>query len=64
MRSNRKAARNPAAVSLGRRGGLKAAGKGGKAIAASRTPEERREAARKAVNARWAKWRESRRPAL
>jgi len=51
--------KNAAAVELGRRGGLKAAGKGGKAIAARRTPEERREAARKAVTARWAKWKES-----
>jgi hypothetical protein len=52
--------KDPAAVSLGRRGGLKAAGKGGKAIAASRTSAERSEAARKAVNARWARWREER----
>lgn len=40
-----------AAVEMGRRGGLK----GGKARAANMTPEERSEAARKAVNARWAK---------
>lgn len=40
-----------AAVALGRRGGLK----GGKARAASMTPEERSEAARKAAGARWAK---------
>jgi general stress protein YciG len=39
--------KNPAAVSLGR--------KGGKATAKNRTPEERAEAARKAVEARWAK---------
>jgi hypothetical protein len=51
--------KNAAAVELGRRGGLKAAGKGGKAIAAKRTPEERSEAARKAVTARWTKWREA-----
>jgi hypothetical protein len=51
--------KNAAAVELGRRGGLKAAGKGGKAIAARRSPQERSEAARKAVTARWAKWRES-----
>ncbi len=38
---------------LGRRGGLK----GGKARAAKMTPEERSEAARKAVKARWAKKR-------
>lgn len=41
--------RNPAAVALGRRGGLK----GGKARAASLTPEERAEAARLAAHARW-----------
>ncbi len=41
--------KNPAAVALGRLGGLK----GGKARARSLTPEERSEAARKAVNARW-----------
>ena len=39
---------------LGRRGGLK----GGPARAAKMTPEERSEAARKAVNARWARKRE------
>ena len=38
---------------LGRRGGLK----GGPARAAKMTPEERSEAARKAVKARWAKKR-------
>ena len=43
--------RDPAAVSLGRRGGLK----GGKARAAALTPERRIEIARKAVAARWAK---------
>jgi hypothetical protein len=42
--------RDPAAVALGRRGGLK----GGKARAASLTPEQRSEAARKAAAARWA----------
>jgi hypothetical protein len=41
--------KNPAAVELGRKGGLK----GGKARAASMTPEERSEAARKAARARW-----------
>ena len=51
--------KNAAAVELGRRGGLKAAGKGGKAIAARRTPEERSAAARKAVTARWTKWKEA-----
>jgi hypothetical protein len=48
--------KNPHAVALGRRGGKK----GGKALAAKRTPEERSEAMRKAVNARWARWREER----
>jgi len=43
--------KDPAAVALGRRGGLK----GGKARAASMTPEQRSEAARKAAAARWAK---------
>jgi hypothetical protein len=41
--------KNPAAVELGRLGGLK----GGKARAAKLTPEERSEAARKAVQKRW-----------
>ena len=45
--------KDPAAVELGRRGGLK----GGKVRAAKMTPEERSEAARKAVKARWAKKR-------
>ena len=48
-----------AAVGLGRRGGLKAAGKGGKLIAARRSPQERWDAARKAVTARWTKGKES-----
>jgi len=42
-------AKDPAAVELGRRGGLK----GGKARAERLTPDERREAARKAAQARW-----------
>ncbi len=46
-----KKAKNPNAVALGRLGGLK----GGKARIAELTPEERRELARKAVQARWAK---------
>ena len=46
--------KNPAAVELGRRGGLK----GGKARAAKMTPEERSESARKAAKARWAKKRQ------
>jgi hypothetical protein len=41
--------KDPAAVALGRKGGLK----GGKARAANMTPEERSEAARKAVQSRW-----------
>lgn len=42
--------KDPAAVALGRRGGLK----GGKARAAKLTAEQRSEAARKAARARWA----------
>lgn len=45
--------KNPHAVALGRKGGQK----GGKARAAKLTPEERSEAARKAVRARWERWR-------
>lgn len=41
--------KDPAAVALGRKGGLK----GGKARAANMTKEERSEAARKAAQARW-----------
>ena len=41
--------KDPAAVALGRKGGLK----GGKARAAKMTSEERSEAARKASQARW-----------
>lgn len=41
--------KDPAAVALGRKGGLK----GGKARAAKMTPDERQEAARKAAKARW-----------
>ena len=43
--------KNPSAVALGRLGGLK----GGKARAAKMTPDERRDAARKAALARWQK---------
>ena len=43
--------KDPAAVALGRKGGLK----GGKARAAGMTAEERSAAAKKAVEARWAK---------
>ena len=42
--------KDPAAVALGRKGGVK----GGKARAANMTPEERSEAARKAAKTRWA----------
>jgi len=43
--------KNPAAVALGRLGGLK----GGKARAVSLTPERRIEIAKKAAEARWGK---------
>jgi len=43
--------KNPGAVELGRSGGKK----GGKARAASLTPEQRREIARKAAAVRWRK---------
>jgi hypothetical protein len=43
--------KDPAAVALGRKGGLK----GGRARAESMTPEQRSEAARKAAAARWGK---------
>lgn len=43
--------KDPAAVALGRKGGLK----GGKARAERMTPEERSEAAKKAAQARWSK---------
>lgn len=45
-----KTEKDPAAVSLGRRGGLK----GGKARAAKLTPEQRTEIAKKAAAKRWA----------
>jgi hypothetical protein len=45
--------KNPMAVALGRKGGLK----GGYARAAKMTAEERSESARKAVLARWEKAR-------
>ena len=44
-------AKDPIAVELGRRGGLK----GGKALAAKMTPEERIASARNAANERWNK---------
>jgi hypothetical protein len=43
-------AKNPAAVALGRLGGLK----GGNARAASMTPERRKEIAQRAAKQRWA----------
>ena len=43
--------KNPAAVALGRLGGLK----GGKARAKSLSPRKRREIAKKAANQRWGK---------
>ena len=43
--------KNPAAVALGRLGGLK----GGKARANKLTPEQRKEIAKKAATARWNK---------
>jgi hypothetical protein len=43
--------KDPAAVALGRKGGLK----GGKARAASMTKEERSASAKKAAKARWGK---------
>jgi hypothetical protein len=42
--------KDPAAVALGRRGGLK----GGKARAERMTPEQRSESAKRAAQARWA----------
>ena len=50
MAVNVKSKKNPAAVALGRLGGLK----GGKARAAKLTPAERKESARKAALVRWA----------
>lgn len=43
--------KNPAAVALGRLGGLK----GGKARAKKLSPKRRKEIAKKAIKARWAK---------
>ena len=47
----RRIVKNPAAVALGRLGGLK----GGKARAANLSPEKRKEIAKKAALARWGK---------
>lgn len=53
-----KTRKNPHAVALSRLG----ASKGGKARAAKLSREERREIARKAVRARWARRRKSSKP--
>ena len=50
--------KNPHAVALGKMGGSK----GGKTRAARLTPERRQEIARKAVLARWAKYKKRQRP--
>jgi hypothetical protein len=47
--------KDPAAVSLGRKGGLAAKGAGLRARYAAMTPEERSELARRAALALWAK---------
>jgi len=47
--------KNPNAVALGRLGGLKAAGAGGRAHFAKMTAEERSAYARRAARARWAR---------
>lgn len=47
------AGKDPAAVALGRKGGLK----GGKARAARMTDKQRKESAKKAAKARWSKYR-------
>ena len=51
VRNIKRKRKNPAAVALGRLGGLK----GGPARAAALSPRRRSELARKAVLARWAK---------
>jgi hypothetical protein len=51
MATDAKSKKNPAAVALGRLGGLK----GGKARAKMLTAAERKASARKAAQARWAK---------
>jgi len=60
MRRFPKAVRE-ALAELGRIGGKKGGPKGGRARAQRMTPEERREAARRAVQARWAKAKQKRR---
>lgn len=49
MANDLKSKKNPAAVALGRLGGLK----GGRALAAKLTPEQRKASARNAALARW-----------
>jgi hypothetical protein len=51
MATKSKSKKNPAAVALGRLGGLK----GGPALAAKLTPAQRKASARKAALARWSK---------
>jgi len=51
MANDSRAKKNPAAVALGRLGGLK----GGPARTARMTPAQRKSAARKAAQARWSK---------
>jgi hypothetical protein len=55
-----KAKKNPAAVALGRRGGLK----GGPARAAKLTKEQLSESGRRAVQARWAKRKQAKGEAI
>jgi general stress protein YciG len=45
---------------MGRKGGKAAGGKGGKARMAALTPEQRKELARKAAQARWARTKKKR----
>lgn len=47
---------------MGRKGGKAAKGKGVKARMAALTPEQRKELARKAAHARWAKVKNKRKP--
>lgn len=53
MAHDAKTKKNPAAVALGRLGGLR----GGPALAAKLTPAQRKASARKAALARWSKMR-------
>ena len=53
--SEREPEKNPAAVELGRLGGLAGGRKGGLARAKSLSEERRKEIARKAAQARWSK---------